>query len=243
MLWHQSWESALPPPAPLATHDSFPMSPRLYAFDPPRWQAPRQLPLQTGALFAGSAVWIALYGWLAYRLWRYGLSTGLSFNLALILLSILLGVALVLGWGTVGDHWLFRLRRLLRRSGWSGLTLEQLQNLSPAEFEEYVTQHIFVRQGYHAINTPDVKDGGIDVLVYDRYGQQAVVQCKRYRGTVGEAVVRDLYGTMVGNGATYAYLITTGEISAAAKRWAQGKPIELIDGQRLIEISKIKAPA
>jgi restriction system protein len=143
----------------------------------------------------------------------------------------------------VSGHWFFQVRRLFRSSGWSGLTLNQLQNLSPGEFEEYVTQHIFVRQGYQAINTPDVKDGGIDVLVYDRYGQQAVVQCKRYRGTVGEAVVRELYGTMVGNGATYAYLITTGAISAAAERWARGKPIELIDGRRLMEISQIKAPA
>lgn len=229
--------------APLATQYAPTMSQRLYSFDPPRWQAPRQLPFQAGALFAGSTVWLGLYGWLAYRLWQHGLTTGLTFNLALILLSVVLGVALALGWRAVGDHWRFRLRRLFGGQGWSGLTLPQLQNLSPAEFEEYVTQHIFVRQGYHAINTPDVKDGGIDVLVYDRYGQQAVVQCKRYRGTVGEATVRDLYGTMVGNGATYAYLITTGEISSAAERWAHGKPIELIDGKRLIEISRIKAPA
>jgi restriction endonuclease Mrr len=34
-------------------------------------------------------------------------------------------------------------------------------------------------------------------------------------------------------GTPRGFLVTTGSISAAASRWAQGKPIELIDGPRL----------
>lgn len=213
------------------------MTPHSYLFNPPRWQAARSLYPQTGALFAGSAVWVVLYGWLGYRLWTDGLTPGITLNLTLIGACIVLGVLIVLGWRTLGDHWLLRLQ-FWRRDRWRGLSLDQLQNLSPGEFEEYVTRHIFERQGYRAINTPDVKDGGIDVLVFDGQGQQAVVQCKRYKGTVGEPVVRDLYGTMIGNGATYAYLITTGEISNAAYLWARGKPIELIDGPRLVQLGR-----
>ena len=63
-------------------------------------------------------------------------------------------------------------------------------------------------------------------------------RCKRYRGTVGEAVVRDLYGTMMHASATYAYLVTTGAISDEARRWALGKPIQLIDGPQLVELTK-----
>jgi hypothetical protein len=32
--------------------------------------------------------------------------------------------------------------------------------------------------------------------------------------------------------------VTTAEISASAKRWAQGKPITLIDGPTLVEIAQ-----
>ena len=101
-----------------------------------------------------------------------------------------------------------------------------------------MARRLFVRKGYSANNTRDVKDGGIDVLVTDRFGQTAVVQCKRYKGTVGEPIVRDLYGTMIGNGASYAYLVTTGSISDEAQRWAAGKPIALIDGRQLVELAR-----
>ena len=42
--------------------------------------------------------------------------------------------------------------------------------------------------------------------------------------------MRDLYGTMVRNGAIYAYLVTTGTISNEARTWAAGQPLSLIDG-------------
>lgn len=216
------------------------MNQHAYFFNPPRWQPARPLYPQTGALFAGSAIWLTLYGWLGYRLWTDGITPGITLNLALIGVCIVLGVLMVWGWRTISDHWLLRLQ-FWRRDRWSGLSLAELQALSPGDFEEYVTRYIFERQGYRAINTPDVKDGGIDVLVFDDHGQQAVVQCKRYKGTVGEPVVRDLYGTMIGNGATYAYLITTGEISAAAQLWARGKPIELIDGPHLVQLGRTVA--
>ncbi len=110
--------------------------------------------------------------------------------------------------------------------------------LTPSEFEEYVADRLFTQRGYQVENMRDTKDGGIDVLVTDRLGQKAIVQCKRYRGTVGAGVVRELYGTMIHEGATYAYLVTSGAISNDARRWAMGKPMELIDGAQLVELSK-----
>ena len=83
----------------------------------------------------------------------------------------------------------------------------------------------------------DTKDGGVDVLLTDDRGRQAVVQCKRYRQNVGEPIVRDLYGTMIHAGATHAFLITTAGFTLEAKRWAVGKPITLIDGKRLVELA------
>ena len=126
----------------------------------------------------------------------------------------------------------------LRQTHWPALNLEQLYALSPSEFEAYVAERIFARQGYTVENTRDVKDGGVDIIVTDAHGRVAIVQCKRYRNTVGEAIVRDLYGTMLHSEAMMAYLITTSNISDAARRWAAGKPISLIDGTQLVELGR-----
>jgi restriction system protein len=194
--------------------------------------------LRAWALLLSSGLWLLLYGWLALRLWIENLALTDRLNLALIALCIGLGVLLALGWRASGGQWWTQLGNMFQRPRWRAMNLAQLQALSPSDFEEYVARRIFERRGYKALNTPDVKDGGIDVLVTDRNGRQMVVQCKRYKHSVGEPVVRDLYGTMIGNGAISAYLVTTGEITEAARLWAAGKPIELIDGQRLVALAR-----
>ncbi|MBC8450450.1 MAG: restriction endonuclease, partial [Chloroflexi bacterium] len=37
--------------------------------------------------------------------------------------------------------------------------------------------------------------------------------------------------------ADLGFLVTTGSISRAARTWAQGKPLELIDGERLVRLA------
>lgn len=181
-----------------------------------------------------SLLWLISYGWLGYRLWIYGLRAGWLLNSLLALTTILLGVVIVLGWRAVGWQWL----RGWRQGGkWRALSLAATYRLDPSAFEDYVAYRIFARQGYQVLNTPDTKDGGIDILITDDYGRQAIVQCKRYKGTVGSATVRELYGTMIHTGAERAYLVTTAEISNDARRWAAGKPIILIDGARLVQLA------
>jgi restriction system protein len=187
-------------------------------------------------LLLATAIWLLLYGWLGYRLWGWGLDPGRWLNVALMLACVGLGAGVALGWRTVGGQWGRRLRSTFERG--EALTLEQLQLLNPSEFEAYVADHIFARQGYDVVNVRDTKDGGVDVLLTDKQGKQAVVQCKRYRSNVGEPIVRDLYGTMIHSGAVHAYLITTAGFSAEAKRWAMGKPITLIDGKQLVELAR-----
>jgi hypothetical protein len=206
-----------------------------FAFEPPEWRPVGRLHMRTRGLLLATAVWLLLYGWLGYRLWGWGLDPGRWLNLGLMLACIALGAGVALGWRMVGSQWGERLQQ--RITGARPLNLEQLQALTPSEFEAYVADHIFARQGYHVLNVRDTKDGGVDVLLTDRHGKQAVVQCKRYRNNVGEPIVRDLYGTMIHSGATHAYLITTAGFSIEAKRWAVGKPITLIDGKQLVELA------
>lgn len=198
-------------------------------------RSPKPKPLIVGTL---SLFWLGLYGWLGYRLWFDGIRLAWRFNLLLALAIVVSGVGIGLAWRNIGERWWTGLRS---SGNWGALSLRDLQAMDPFAFEEYVAQRIFARQGYKVINTQDSKDGGVDIQVTDPDGYEAIVQCKRYRGTVGSATVRELYGTMIHSGVSRAFLVTSGTISEDARRWAMGKPIILIDGRRVVELSR--APA
>ncbi len=118
------------------------------------------------------------------------------------------------------------------------MRLSTMQRMEPTEFEEFVAT-LFRGMGYRVESTRASGDEGVDLRL--RRGRHtAVVQCKRYQGSVGQPVVRDLYGTMLHVGADEAYLVTTGRITRAARRWAQGKPIHLVDGARLVEWARTR---
>jgi hypothetical protein len=115
---------------------------------------------------------------------------------------------------------------------------EHLYQLSPKQFERYVAG-LFSLKGYHVVMRGGSGDHGVDLELQDRRtGRRAIVQCKRYQSTVGEETVRELYGTLLHELAFHAFLVTTADISASARSWAQGKPITLIDGLTLVEIDR-----
>jgi restriction system protein len=207
---------------------------RSYNFRPPAWRPPKQLNIQTLVLVVGSAGWLALYGWLGWRLWPTGLANAGRLEIGLGVGCILLGIPLALGWWSALGRW----RARLRRNDWPALSMEQIGRLTPSEFEEYVAQRIFARQGYEVMNVRDTKDGGVDIFVTDNLGRKAIVQVKLYSNAVGEPIVRDLYGALIHNDAYMGYLVTNNSITAAARRFAAGKPITLIDGDKLIELSQ-----
>ncbi len=118
----------------------------------------------------------------------------------------------------------------------SGKTLEQLRALSPDEFEEWAGAR-FRDLGYAVRVTGRGGDHGVDLLA-EKPGEVAVIQCKRFRQyTVGEPLLRDLYGAMHDFGANRAYLVTTGRLTQAAAEWVRGKPIEVWDGERVAKLS------
>jgi restriction system protein len=207
---------------------------RTYHFRPPAWRPTKQLNLQSLVLLLSLVGWLALYGWLGWRLWAEGLERAGWLELGLTISCIVLGIPLALGWWSAIRRW----RARLTGSKWPALSLEKIAQLTPSQFEEYVAQRIFARQGYQVENVRDVKDGGVDIVVTDARGRIAIVQCKLYRNVVGEPIVRDLYGALIHADAHMAYLVTNSNISAAARRWAAGKPIALIDGTQLVELSQ-----
>ncbi len=133
-----------------------------------------------------------------------------------------------------GYRQLSRIRRLNKNRA-----LEQLKAMDPIVFE-YLVGALFEQQGYRVTNPSASADEGVD-LILQKPLKKAVVQCKRYGHSVGQPVVRDLYGTMLHNRAKESYLVTTAIITAQARSWAKGKPIHLVDGYDLVNwIAKSK---
>lgn len=191
------------------------------------------------ALILATVAWFLLYVPFALA-WIITGQRPLDVILRLIPTPWLWGIWLVhtaLVGGVWGGLWWWRerKRRLRRQKLQAARTLAQLLQLTPSEFEEW-TGELFRRRGYRVVNTSGTGDHGIDLMVY-RDGEYGVVQCKRYRGTVGEPIVRDLYGVLIHENADRGYIVTTAGISAQARRWARGKPIELIDGQKLVRLA------
>lgn len=118
------------------------------------------------------------------------------------------------------------------------LDIEQLYALQPYEFERYVAD-LFRQKGYRVKLHGRRGDNGVDLRLTQANGKQAIVQCKRYRKSIGPDIVRELYGTLMHERVAHAFLVTTADISDAARTWAQGKPMTLIDGQTLAHIAAV----
>lgn len=122
-----------------------------------------------------------------------------------------------------------------------------LMELTPGEFEALIT-NLFEKMGLETRLTQASRDGGVDCVAYDPrpiFGGKVVIQAKRYKHTVGVSAVRDLYGTMQNEGASKGILVTTSGYGKASFEFAQGKPLELLDGSNLLyllaEHAKIEA--
>jgi restriction system protein len=83
----------------------------------------------------------------------------------------------------------------------------------------------FVARRRHRLGTYDTRP----IL-----GGKVVIQAKRYRHTVGVSAVRDLYGTMINEGASKGILVATSSFGPDAYDFAKDKPMELIDGGGLL---------
>ena len=113
-----------------------------------------------------------------------------------------------------------------------------LLEISPAEFETLIA-NLFSKMGLDTRQTRLSKDGGVDCVAFNRdpvLGGKVVIQAKRYRNTVELGAVRDLYGTMMNEGASKGILITTADFGPGAWKFIEDKPIELFAGSHLLEL-------
>jgi restriction system protein len=120
--------------------------------------------------------------------------------------------------------------------------LNLIQSLPAAGFEK-LCKRLLTEIGINDITiTGGSGDQGIDgkgiVKLNDVVSLNIVFQCKRYKETVSPHHVRDFRGAMQGRGEK-GLIITTGRFTKEAKNEASRDgvtPIELIDGDRLVEL-------
>lgn len=118
-------------------------------------------------------------------------------------------------------------------------------NLAAMDWEDF--EHL-VRQLFEeefAVNGGEVKvtrasrDGGVDAVAFDPdplRGGKIVIQAKRYTNTVGVSAVRDLYGTLINEGASRGILVTTADYGPDAYSFAKDKPLTLLNGSNLLNL-------
>jgi restriction system protein len=97
----------------------------------------------------------------------------------------------------------------------------------------------FARDGGEVKVTQASRDGGVDAVAFDPdpiRGGKIVIQAKRYTNTVGVSAVRDLYGTVMNEGATKGILVTTADYGPDAYEFAKGKPLTLLNGSNLLSL-------
>ncbi|HTV31495.1 MAG TPA: restriction endonuclease [Methylocella sp.] len=125
--------------------------------------------------------------------------------------------------------------------------LEEATNLAAMPWEDFehlvsqVFEWLFAKDGIEVKVTRASRDRGVDAIMFDPdpiRGGKYVLQAKRYTRTVDVAAVRDLYGTVVNEGANRGILVTTASYGPDTYEFAKDKPISLIDGPNLIALLK-----
>jgi restriction system protein len=123
--------------------------------------------------------------------------------------------------------------------------LANVTNLAAMDWEdfEHLIREVFEKE--FSVNGGEVKvtqasrDGGVDAIAFDPdpiRGGKIVIQAKRYTNTVGVSAVRDLYGTVLNEGATKGILVTTADYGPDAYEFAKGKPLTLLSGSNLLHL-------
>ena len=121
--------------------------------------------------------------------------------------------------------------------------IDETINLAAIDWQDFenlireLFQQEFNSNGGEVKITQASRDGGVDAVAFDPdpiRGGKIVIQAKRYTNVVGVSAVRDLYGTVMNEGATKGILVTTSNYGNDAYNFASGKPLTLMNGANLL---------
>lgn len=118
-------------------------------------------------------------------------------------------------------------------------------NLAAMDWEsfEHLVGEIFEKEfrpiGGEVRVTQASRDGGVDAVILNPdplLGGKIIIQAKRYTRVVGLSAVRDLYGTVMNEGANKGILVTTAHFGPDSYEFIKGKPLTLVDGNDFLQL-------
>lgn len=118
-------------------------------------------------------------------------------------------------------------------------------NLASMDWQDFenlireIFEKEFSKNGGEVKVTQSSRDGGVDAIAFDPdpiLGGKVIIQAKRYTNIVGVSAVRDLYGTLINEGANKGILITTSDYGPDAFNFSKDKPITLLNGNNLLHL-------
>jgi len=119
-----------------------------------------------------------------------------------------------------------------------GVNLALLDDMDGHAFED-VVERLLRKMNFHVEGRSTAADGGIDMIAIKHdaiVGGKYIIQCKRFSGSIGNSFIRDLFGVVHSESANKGILITNSFFTREAQRFAENKPLELIDGGKLYEL-------
>jgi len=123
--------------------------------------------------------------------------------------------------------------------------ISEATNVAAISWEEFeflvrdIFEKEFSKNGGEVKITRASRDHGVDAVAFDPdpiRGGKIVIQAKRYTNVVGVSAVRDLYGTLINEGANRGILVTTSQYGPDSYDFAKDKPITLLDGGNLLSL-------
>jgi restriction system protein len=119
-------------------------------------------------------------------------------------------------------------------------------NIATMDWEDFehlcreLFERVFESDGGVVKVTQASRDHGVDAIIFDPHpikGGKIVVQAKRYTNTVDVSAVRDLFGTVMNEGAMKGILVTTSWFGADSYDFIKDKTmLTLINGQELLSM-------
>jgi len=122
-------------------------------------------------------------------------------------------------------------------------TLDDSCNLASMDWLDFenLIREIFGKEfgsyGGEVKLTQSSRDGGVDAIAFDPdpvRGGKIAIQAKRYTNVVGVSAVRDLFGTVMNEGAMKGILVTTSYFGSDAYEFCKDKLLTLINGDELL---------
>jgi restriction system protein len=123
--------------------------------------------------------------------------------------------------------------------------IDEATNIAAMDWQDFenlireLFEKEFVPEGGEVKITQVSRDEGVDAVIFDPdpiRGGKIVIQAKRYTNVVGVSAVRDLYGTVLNEGAMKGILVTTADYGPDSYKFAQDKPLTLLNGSNLLHL-------